>query len=130
MDSFAGVVLKVLYFAIVFGIIILFAFCVTRLLGKKVLHSTARYMNIVDVIYIGNDNALMIALVGQDYLLVSSTAKGIEVIKELDGFDKLINNGQDIDDCLIGFGNRCKGVAGLLSRLKQKVLGREDRDEE
>jgi flagellar biogenesis protein FliO len=130
MDSFVGVVLKVLYFAIVFGIIIIFANCVTRLLGKKVFHSTTRYMNIVDVMYIGNDKALMIAMVGQDYILVSSTAKGIEVVKELDGFDKLINNNtQHFEEGNGGWCGRRKGLTCLFKRFGKGPGGRDDQHE-
>ncbi|HOO12552.1 MAG TPA: flagellar biosynthetic protein FliO, partial [Bacillota bacterium] len=88
MSEFFSILLKLLYFLLVFGIIISLAYFATRMMGKRVPGGTGKYMRIVDTLYMGTERALVIVRIKDEYLLMSSSGRGIEIIKNLEGFEE------------------------------------------
>ncbi len=84
-DTIAGV-LKVFYFVVVFGLIIFFAYFVSRMIGRRGRFNTGKYMKVIDSLYLGTDKMLLIIQVGTEYMLVSAGSKDISLIKTLDSF--------------------------------------------
>ena len=76
MGELFSVLLKVLYFLIVFGIIILLAYYTTKVVGKRVSVNAGSICK-CDTLYLGGDRSLIIVKVKDDYLLMSgSTGNG------------------------------------------------------
>jgi flagellar biogenesis protein FliO len=128
MGGFWSVLLKSVYFLIVFGIIILLAYYSTRVLGKKVSKNSGKYMKIVDTLFMGNDRTLVIVRIKEDFLLMSTSARGVEIIKELDGFSEDLTGVQDdFDDYLSKYGASYK--RGFWRFLRKIDSGRDVTDD-
>jgi flagellar biogenesis protein FliO len=125
MDSFFSLFFKAVYFLIVFGIIVVLAYYSTRILGKRVSANSGKYMRIVDTLFVGNDRTLIIVQVKDEFLLMSSSVKGIEIIKGLDDFteDEDIA-GDSFDGYLKKYGTSYN--RGFFSSLRKKVSGRDE----
>src|SRR5690606_5793977 len=67
----------------------------TRVLGKRVSKNSGKYMKIVDTLFMGNDRTLVIVRIKEEFLLMSTSARGVEIIKELDGFSEDLTGVQD-----------------------------------
>ncbi len=93
MGTLVSVLLKILYFLIVFGIIVLLAYYTTKIVGKRVSVNAGKYMQVIDNLYIGSDKSLIIIKVENSYLLLSCSNHGLELIKELDGFEEDLETG-------------------------------------
>lgn len=133
MGGFATVVLKVIYFLIVFGLIIFLAHFASRIMGKKVQLSSGKYMRIVDILPLGSDRMLAIVKVGEDYLLISSTSKGMGVIKTLENFSEgeVLVQGQatGFPQYLDKYRNTYKSSLDRLKEIKNKFSNRDGMDE-
>ena len=44
----------------------------------------SKYINIVDRVILGQDKMILIALIGEKYYLIGSSAQSIQILKELD----------------------------------------------
>lgn len=129
MDSWFSVLLKIVYFVIVFGIILLLAYYVTKILGKRVYANSGRYMKVVDTLLIGNERSLVIVKVKDNYLLMSSYAGGMDIIKELEDFSEDMYDDQEkFDGYMRKYGVTYDG--GLLKVLRKKISGRDVSDDQ
>ena len=71
---------------LVFILILLLAYASSRYLGKTWHRSsTARYMEVIDQLAVGQDRLLLIVKVDKKYYLMSSCSQGVSFLKELDG---------------------------------------------
>lgn len=130
MEGFVSLLLKVIYFIVVFGIIIFFAYYITRLLGRKVSSNSGKYMKVVDFLHIGTDRTLVIVRIGSEYILLASTSKGLELIKSLDGFNEDAENGEAFTGYLDRYAKSYKGGMGAFNALKRKFTGGDGRNDE
>ncbi len=131
MDGFFSVILKVVYFLIVFGIIVLLAYFTSRVLGKRVSVNAGKYMRIVDTLFIGSDRALFIVQVKNEFLLMASSVKGIDILKKLDDFsENEIKTEGGFEDYLKEYGIHRKIRFGILDLIRKPKSGRDDIDEE
>jgi flagellar biogenesis protein FliO len=131
MNGFVSFLLKMVYFLIVFGMVVLFAYYTTRLLGKKVSMNSGKYMKIIDVLHLGSDKSLVIVKAGKEYILLTSTAKGIEIVRTLDGFDEVLEKeGDDFKVYLEKYNRSYRGGTGIFKGLYKKFAGRDGLDEE
>ena len=113
MGELFSVLLKVLYFLIVFGIIILLAYYTTKVVGKRVSVNAGKYMQIVAALYLGGDRSLIIVKVKDDYLLMSGSNRGMELVKELDGFEEEAWAQGSFEGYLKGYGVKKYGRLGF-----------------
>ncbi|MBA1333867.1 MAG: hypothetical protein HPY66_0260 [Firmicutes bacterium] len=130
MEGFISLLLKVIYFIVVFGIIIFFAYYITRLLGRKVSSNSGKYMKVVDFLHVGTDRTLVIVKVGNEYILLASTAKGLELIKTIDGFGEDVEDGERFTGYLDRYSKSYKGGMGAFKALKRKFTSGDGRNEE
>lgn len=127
MNGFLSLLMKILYFVIVFGIIILLAYFCTRVIGKRVSGNSGKYMRIVDTLFMGADRTLLIVKVKDEYLLMSSSGRGIETVKTLDGFiEEPAGSGSGFE----GYLNNCSGwklsKRGLPGFFQKRKSGEDD----
>lgn len=130
MGDLFSVFLKVLYFLIIFGIIILLAYYTTKVVGKRVSVNAGRYMRIIDTLYMGGDRNLIIVKVKDEYLLMSGSNRGMEFIKELDGFEEDTRAEGNFESYLKGYGiQKCgrSGIFGLIRKPKSDGDETDDR---
>ena len=131
MNEFFSVLIKFLYFLLVFGIIVSLAYFTTRMVGKRVPGSTGRYMRIVDTLYMGTDRVLVIVRVKNEYLLLSSSGRGVEIVKELDGFEEAPSDTESAFEGYINSYRRQKSwKPGLFRLIRKQTSGRDDTDDE
>ncbi len=129
MSGLVSILLKVLYFVIVFGIIVLLAYYTTRVLGKRVAVNAGRYMRVIDSLHIGGDKSLIIIKVEDAYLLLSCSNNNIELIKELDGFKEDLGTEDTLKDYLRDYGvhkSKGSGLFGLFRRPRHGGDGTDD----
>lgn len=131
MNDIFSVLLKILYFLLVFGIIVLLAYFTTRVIGKRVSVNSGKYMRVVDTLYVGADRTIIIVRVKNEYLLMSSSAKGVEMLKKLDGFEESPSDSEGaFEGYLKNYGERKRGISGLFQLIHKPRSGRDDIDEE
>lgn len=71
---------------LVFILILLLAYASSRYLGKTWHRSsTARYMEVIDQLAVGQDRLLLIVKVDSKFYLMSSSSQGVSILAELDG---------------------------------------------
>jgi len=133
MSDFFTIFLRIVYFLVVFGLIIFFAYFVSRILGKKARYNSSKYMKIIDVLHIGSDRMLAIVLVGNEYLLVSTTSREVRLIKTLDDFvEKEIFEGVEPSGFtyyLERYGWPCKRGIDKMKGIKKTFSNRDGLDE-
>jgi len=130
MDGFFSVLLKIVYFLIVFGIIVLLAYFTTKVIGKRVSLNTGKYMRIVDTLFMGNDRTLVIVQVQDEFLLMSCSVKGIEIVKKLDDFSEGMDEAQGtFDDYLKEYGVSKSSKPGIWGLLRKTIGGRDDNND-
>lgn len=131
MSEFFSILLKLLYFLLVFGIIISLAYFATRMIGRRVPGGTGKYMRIVDTLYMGAERALVIVKVKDEYLLMSSSGRGIEIIKELEGFKEAPAHSESTFEEYLNSYRRQKSLKpGILKMLRKQTKDRDDMDDE
>lgn len=80
MDSFAQVLLMLL----AFGSILFLAYITTRYIGTKTGKTMmGKHVNVVETISLGTDKRLHLIKAGEQYLLIASTSKSVELISEI-----------------------------------------------
>jgi flagellar biosynthetic protein FliO len=131
MSEFFSILLKVLYFLLVFGIIISLAYFATRMMGKRVPGGTGKYMRIVDTLYMGTERALVIVRVKDEYLLMSSSGRGIEIIKKLEDFEEAPSHSESTFEGYLNSYRRQKSLKpGILKLLHKQTRDRDETDNE
>ncbi len=71
---------------LVFVLILLLAYACSRYLGKTWQHSSsARYMDVIDQLAVGQDRLLLIVKIKDKVYLMSSSSQGVSILTELDG---------------------------------------------
>lgn len=71
---------------LVFVLVLLLAYACSRFLGKTWrMRSSAKYMEVIDQLAVGQDRLLLIVKVDKKYYLMSSGSQGVSFLKELDG---------------------------------------------
>lgn len=71
---------------LVFVLILLLAYACSKYLGKTWHRSsTARFMEVIDQLAVGQDRLLLIVRIEKKYYLMSSSSQGVSFLKELDG---------------------------------------------
>ena len=71
---------------LVFVIILLLAYVCSRYLGKTwQFHGTAKYMEVIDQLAVGQDRLLLIVKINDKNYLMSSSSQGVSILTELDG---------------------------------------------
>jgi flagellar protein FliO/FliZ len=131
MSEFFSILLKLLYFLLVFGIIISLAYFATRMMGKRVPGGTGKYMRIVDTLYMGTERALVIVRIKDEYLLMSSSGRGIEIIKNLEGFEEAPAHSEGTFEGYLNSYRRQKSLKpGILKLFRKQTRDRDDMDNE
>jgi flagellar biosynthetic protein FliO len=127
MNGFLSVLMKILYFVIVFGIIILLAYFSTKVIGKRVSGNSGKYMRIVDTLFMGADRTLLIVKVKDEYLLMSSSGRGIETVKELDGFkEEPAGTGSGFEEYLNNYSGWKLSKGGFPGFFRKRRSGGDD----
>jgi len=82
---------EVLLMLLAFGSILFLAYITTRYIGAKTSRTMmSKHINVVETISLGTDKKLHLIKAGEQYLLISSTSKSVELISEirLDGAEE------------------------------------------
>lgn len=75
---------QVFLMLLAFGSILFLAYITTRYVGARTSRTMmGRHLNIVETISLGTDKKLHLIKAGEQYLLVSSTSKSVELISEI-----------------------------------------------
>lgn len=81
--------LKFIYFVFMFAVILGIAYVTTKYIAKKgVSKGSNRNLKVVETLGLGIDKSLMLVRVGEQYFLLSNSAKAITLLTPVDG-DKL-----------------------------------------
>lgn len=73
-----------LIFVIVFGSILFLAFVTTKYIGTKTGNSMkSRHINILETVQLGLDSKLHLVKIGDEFILISSSGKNIQMLKTL-----------------------------------------------
>lgn len=120
MRDLFSVLLKGLYFFIVFGIILLLAYYITKVVGKRVSGNRGKYMGIIDTLYLGGDKNLIIVKVKDAYLLMSSSNRGIEFLKELNDFVEDAGAETSFKGYLRDYSTQKYNISGLLGLFRKQ----------
>lgn len=81
METFFSAVI----FVIVFGSILFLAYATTKYIGNKTGNvMKGRYINIIETVQLGLDGKLHLVKVGEEFILISSAGKNIQVLKTLE----------------------------------------------
>jgi len=76
--------LEGLLYIIVFSCILFLAYVTTRFVaGRSIKAMKGKYMNVVETISLGMDKRLHLVKVGEQYILISTSGKSVEFIKEV-----------------------------------------------
>lgn len=76
--------ISAILFFIVFGCILFLAYVTTRFIGNKGSRNMkGRYINIIETVSLGIDSKLHVIKIGEEYVLISSSGKNIQLIKSV-----------------------------------------------
>lgn len=122
-------ILKVLYSIIMFGLILLVTYYVTKYIAKKgVVRSKNKNLKIVEALSLGMDKSIYLISIGEQYMLVASAQKSLTLLSRVDA-DLLYldeakdigdNNSETFDSYLNSFNQRIKKDF-LTKTMKQKL---------
>ena len=80
-----GGFLEIFFFLIVFAAILFLAYITTRIVAKKTgIRAKTKYMEVIDRLEFGSDKQLFIVRVGKGHYLISKSAKGLEMLAEVE----------------------------------------------
>jgi|LSQX01.2.fsa_nt_gb flagellar protein FliO/FliZ len=73
-----------LLFLVIFGSILFLAFAATKFIGTKTGNAMkGRHISIVETVSLGLDSKLHLVKIGEEYILISSSGKNIQLLKTL-----------------------------------------------
>ncbi|NLD50389.1 MAG: flagellar biosynthetic protein FliO [Clostridiaceae bacterium] len=84
-----GTFFSAVIFIIVFGSILFLAYATTKYIGTKTSNTMkGRYINVLETVQLGLDGKLHLVKVGDEFVLISSSGKNIQMLKtlEIDGY--------------------------------------------
>ncbi|MEN2776581.1 flagellar biosynthetic protein FliO [Acetivibrio clariflavus] len=84
MDRFVDMLVKFLVFAIVFGSIIFLSYVTTKFVANKSGRAMkGKYINIIETVSLGIEGRLHLIRVGEDFILISSSGKNIQMLSKV-----------------------------------------------
>lgn len=92
------------------GVILYLSYLFSRYLAVGAAKiNKSKYIKIVDRVVLGQDRMILIAMIGEKYYLIGSSAQSIHILTELDG--------KDIND--VSFQDKIPGDKTFISAFKR-----------